>query len=423
MAITPTGAIFKTLSFDGESLRSYGVYISGEATFNAPAREVEMISIPGRSGQLALDKGRFENIEVTYPAGIYADTEEDFAEAVSELRNFLCSRSGYCRIEDDYNPNEFRMGIYKSGLEVTPALLKAGEFDLVFDCKPQRWLKSGEDEIEVQDGDTITNPTLFESSPLLEVEGYGALTVNGSEIKLTNDLLGVYTIREAVSYSINPYISDNCYIGNYYANIGDKVSVGATTITIYLKASAVDYKSIIIDSVPTISGFTGATVSAYLADSLTLAISIKLPKVDFALGGNYSATADTHTDIRLVKNDDTTVSGSVRYLAMINNGSGSRSISISNGLQLNGAISFGSWNSEIKGASIVVDSTQTLLGHPTYIDCDLGEAYKVESGQVISLNAHIDLGSDLPTLASGANTVTFGNTITDLKVVPRWWKI
>ena len=75
MAVNKTGAMFKSLTFDGEDSRDYGVYITGQAVFNAPEREVEMISIPGRNGQFALDKGRFENIEVTYPAGIFANTE------------------------------------------------------------------------------------------------------------------------------------------------------------------------------------------------------------------------------------------------------------------------------------------------------------------------------------------------------------
>lgn len=73
--------------------------------------------------------------------------------------------------------------------------------------------------------------------------------------------------------------------------------------------------------------------------------------------------------------------------------------------------------------TIYGDSTQSVLGQPTYIDCDLGEAYKVESGEIISLNRYIDLGSDLPKLAVGNNTFTFDNTVTDLKVVPRYWKI
>ena len=149
MAIAETGDIFKALTFDGVSSRDYGVYITGEAVFNAPERDVEMITIPNRNGAFALDNGRFENITVSYPAGIFADTETDFAQAISDFRNVLCSKRGYCRLEDEYNPDEYRMAIYKSGLEVSPAQLKAGEFEIIFECKPQRWLKSGDEIIEV----------------------------------------------------------------------------------------------------------------------------------------------------------------------------------------------------------------------------------------------------------------------------------
>ena len=108
MAIAPTGEMFKELIFDGVSSRDFGVYITGEAVFDAPKRDVEMIAIPGRNGEYALDRGRFENIDVKYPAGIFADSEEDFARAISDFRNFLCSRSNYCRLEDTYNEDEFR---------------------------------------------------------------------------------------------------------------------------------------------------------------------------------------------------------------------------------------------------------------------------------------------------------------------------
>ena len=72
---------------------------------------------------------------------------------------------------------------------------------------------------------------------------------------------------------------------------------------------------------------------------------------------------------------------------------------------------------------IIGDSTKSLLGNPTYIDCELGDAYRIESGQYISLNGNVDLGSDLPKLAPGSNTVTFDNTVTELKITPRWWKV
>ena len=74
-------------------------------------------------------------------------------------------------------------------------------------------------------------------------------------------------------------------------------------------------------------------------------------------------------------------------------------------------------------ASAIADSTKSYLGHPTYIDCESGEAYKVENDTYYSLNRYIALGSDLPTLAPGTNTFEVDNTITDLKVTPRWWRL
>lgn len=181
MAINKTGAIFKSLTFDGESSRDYGIYITGEAVFNAPEREVEMIAIPNRNGAFALDKGRFENIEVTYPAGVFAGSETDFAKAISDFRNMLCSRKGYCRLTDEYNPDEFRLAVYKSGLEVDPVALRAGEFDITFECKPQRYLMSGENKFIVGEwGDTDV-----ETGDIIDIDNTsGAIEVKSAEVAL-----------------------------------------------------------------------------------------------------------------------------------------------------------------------------------------------------------------------------------------------
>lgn len=233
MAVIPTGAIYKSLVFDGEDSRNYGVYITGEAVYNAPERDVEMISIPGRNGSFALDKGRFQNIEVSYPAGIFANTEADFAQGISDFRNFFCSRNGYVRLTDDYNPNEYRMAVYKSGLDVSPAQLKAGEFKIVFDCKPQRYLTSGEEPItigewhetetasgsiasfEAKAGDAVKS-LLADIEPIQDLHGYDKPWVGGAGKNKLNCLVATikskntggtwsgnaYTFR-GVTYTLN----------------------------------------------------------------------------------------------------------------------------------------------------------------------------------------------------------------------------
>lgn len=180
-------AIFKSFTFDGINSLDKGVYITGEAVYNAPERVVEMIEIPGKNGALAIDQGRFTNIEVTYPAGAYAKSQADFAEKIREIRNILASRYTYKRIEDEYNPDEYRLGLYKSGLDVAAVAYQiAGEFKITFDCKPQRFLKSGEEPQTFTNSDSITNPTDFASRPLLVVTGAGQLVIGAHVIEISN---------------------------------------------------------------------------------------------------------------------------------------------------------------------------------------------------------------------------------------------
>lgn len=129
----------------GVSLReTYGVEITGEAVYNAPARDVEFVTVPGRNGELVIDHGRFENIEVTYPCSIAAGYQAN----IDGLRAYLKTLVGYVEISDTYHPDEYRLGVYVAGLETTNGWkMTGGTFDLVFNCKPQRFLRSGDEPI------------------------------------------------------------------------------------------------------------------------------------------------------------------------------------------------------------------------------------------------------------------------------------
>lgn len=411
MAVAPTGAIYKSLIFDGEDSRDYGVYITGEAVYNAPERDVEMIAIPGRNGAYALDNGRFENIEVIYPAGIFADNETDFAEAISDFRNFLCSKKGYCRLEDEYNPDEYRMAIYKSGLEVSPAQMKAGEFEIIFECKPQRWLKSGETAITVSSSDTITNPTLFESSPLLEIEGYGTLNVNGTEIEIADELVGDVSVRTHIDQYSNSY---SVTFPDVYINTGDQIQVNDAVIILpYRRRSG--NRTISSKSNTSTSGDGTVAYSSGNITSFTMTATFTTP-LTFSYG--TEATKEITYSFRLTYDNGTIDNFTFKFQVSYD---GNKTITFYTPANYKGW--FEPYNVEITSNEIIIHSTATAFGHPTYIDCDIGEAYAVDGGVISSLNQYIALGSKLPTLSVGSSEITFDNTITDLKVTPRWWKI
>ena len=420
MAIAPTGDIYKAFSFDNTSSRNFGVYITGSAVYNAPERDVEMVTVPGRNGNLVVDNGRFENIEVTYPAGIFAETEADFAQAISDLRNFLCSRKGYCRLTDEYNPDEYRLGIYKSGLEVEPSQLKAGEFELIFDCKPQRFLTSGEEEVDVLNPvpTTIINPTLFDSQPLLEIWGYGDVSVNGYDIQLNDEDVGTILLMDAGKTEL--------WYGNDYSTLlvdnGDTITLNGFKAVHQVwrkdKQTLPEPTSITygtnhdFDVVTTYKSgsFKGWMFTFTVSDDFTFTAGTDAElKTDIVVV--FGADATNHTGTITIKLKNTVVDSGTQNLLIDTHLSGNMNY-------FDRSTSTNYWN-----GSLYADSTQSVLGNPTYIDMELGEAYKVVGTEYVSINQFVALGSDLAVLNPGENSVSHSYYVTGFKIVPRWWKV
>ena len=417
-----TGAIFKGLTFDGEDSKDYGVYITGQAVYNSPERDVEMISIPGRDGAFALDRGRFSNIEVTYPAGLFGVDEADFAQAIADFRNMLGSRVGYCRLEDEYNPGEYREAVFKAGVEVTPASLESGQFDIVFECKPQRWLESGEDAVTLTSGDTINNPTLFEARPMLQVWGYGDIDLGAQEITLANALVGDVIISnggndgntDATRYKLTPDYTQ--------VNAGDAVTVDSSTMMYRLSSS--NTRNLSVSGV-SLSWVTGSgTVSFLYQYPGYLFVNLVATPVPCNYGTANASIFEANITVTV-----TGTSGGVK--------TGTYNITITGAYSAAGVLSYTATFTKASGDTIFdgydkrsanwgivsANSTKSALGSPTIIDLDIGEAYYTSGGDVISADAALTLPATLPVLPPGATTITFDNTITQFNVVPRWWQL
>lgn len=182
------------LIFGGVNSRDFGVWISGSDTYAAPERDTEHVSVPGRNGDLIIDNGRWKNKQVTYPAFF----PYNFPEKMEAFRAAICRKLGYQRLEDSYHPDEYRMAEFVNGITPTnmAAYNKSGDFRLTFNCKPQRFLKSGDEPIQ------FIPPIIFAgemSCGYIPVNGSVTYTMHGGSEELmvqihTYDAQG--TIRE-----------------------------------------------------------------------------------------------------------------------------------------------------------------------------------------------------------------------------------
>lgn len=410
----------------------FGIYITGEAVYNAPQRAVEFVDVPGRNGAIALDQGRFNNITVTYPAGTFGSTQEDFREAVSNFRNALMSFKGYQKLEDTYHPDEYRMAVYTAGLEVTPVHYgTAGEFEITFECKPQRWLKCGDYPAPVESGQVLTNPSQFESSPVLLSQGYGMINFNGFSIGLeNNDPMGLIELPQVVfnyeGTGGSSGVQRVASLDQYRMEPGDHIYM------VYNKTGFMT--SLNFRPTDTVSNVTVGTLSSNLGQE-------SFSHFERSDGSYYIEFAGYPlNDIEFIKG----TTSYLEYTAPITFDVGSTSHSFTAKMTM-----YYDGDSEITiGVRLIKNSTAELSISSTYfafhtdkwyadstfpvwhqdfeyvvIDCDLGEAYAVDSDGYVSLNKWVNFGSDLPTLGPGQNKITFDNTVTSLQIKPRWWKI
>lgn len=197
-----------SFTYNGVSSSSFtGVYVGGQATFGAPQRDVTKVAIPGRNGELIRDNGRFLNTQIAYTIVIM----NDFVNTARQIKDWLMSVRGYARLEDTYQPNHYRMARVADVIEFeTGAYNATGKAQVIFDCKPQRFLKSGETEQTFSSSGTITNPTPFDAKPLIRLSGNGTLSVQIGNMTITATNVSFYVDIDCESM--------NCYKGDVNKN-------------------------------------------------------------------------------------------------------------------------------------------------------------------------------------------------------------
>ena len=161
------------ITWAGKNSKELNLTIERYPAPSRPTKKYSVISVPGRNGDLHIDTGAYSNYIQPYEIGIKGPKKE-LAEAVKNVAEWLYGPAGYQRLEDNYDPDTFRLAYYAGPLDVENMLNTFGRATVEFNCKPQRFLKSGESAVNVLSGDAIYNPTAFTALPIINIYGSGA---------------------------------------------------------------------------------------------------------------------------------------------------------------------------------------------------------------------------------------------------------
>ena len=174
-------------------------YVADSDGWSSATRCLDAITVPGRNGTLTpLNSRSFENKSITYQCYL----KREMKSKLDELIGYLNSFQGYQRLEDTHHPKYFRLARYNGSFEVSTKDKLGAVFNVIFDCMPQKFLKSGETVMTLTTSGTITNPTNYEAKPILKIYGVGTIKISQSVIKILK--------------SGNKYIEVDCDLLNAY---------------------------------------------------------------------------------------------------------------------------------------------------------------------------------------------------------------
>lgn len=161
--------------FNGKSSKDCRIEVEKPPGYSVPHREYEVVHVPGRNGDLIHNNNSYENITAEYEVSIAVPDHASYAHTMAKVQEWLHQKSGYLRLEDSYDDDCYRMAYYDEESKIENYFNKAGKFTITFNCKPGRWLKSGENVVHIgSSGQTLVNPTEFRSDPLIQVHGSGS---------------------------------------------------------------------------------------------------------------------------------------------------------------------------------------------------------------------------------------------------------
>ena len=164
----------ETFYLDGIDAQTAGIYLQKPIVFSKAVPNIESKTIPGRNGDLIFDTGSYKNRSGS--ASCFC-LQEDVETAISSAGRFLMGKNGYRRLETSDDPDHYWMARVENSPRIEQRLRLLAPFEIGFDCKPQRFVKAGENAVVFTSNGSLFNQYGQIALPFITLYGQGAGTL------------------------------------------------------------------------------------------------------------------------------------------------------------------------------------------------------------------------------------------------------
>ena len=164
--------------YKGISSKDMHLRMLNDITFTSPTRDVNMIQVPGRDGDLIMDNGRYESVIRSVPCRLAAPLGTDVETLISQINNWLIDDGRFHAFTWENDPEFEYLARVEGDVTSQRILSRYGKTVIDFRLHPIKYLTSSLTEQQVTTGTNVPNPFNIEAKPIIRIVGNGDFTLN-----------------------------------------------------------------------------------------------------------------------------------------------------------------------------------------------------------------------------------------------------
>jgi len=207
--------------FRGRRSKEMNMVIRNEMEFILPETDLEFTTVDGRSSDIIFDRGKYKDIEKTFPMRIYKERDKTIAAQLRNIAGWLYLSHEYTPLIFSGYPEYFYKALGYSGASGKDVKRKWLDIEFTFKCQPYVFRLDGEDEREILSGQSITNPEIFTSLPIISFNKTTATAdsnvyINGQQFRIAKEAgTGIITMdcENGIAYKTGGVnVSKYCFL-------------------------------------------------------------------------------------------------------------------------------------------------------------------------------------------------------------------
>jgi len=164
-------------SYKGIRSKDMHLRVLNDISFASPKRDVNLVQVPGRDGDLIMDNGRFESVIRSIPCRIEAPAGTDVESLINGINNWLIKDAGLHPFTWENDPDFTYLASIEGAVVNQRVLSHYGKTVIDFKLHPIKYLESSLTERQITSGTNVENPFNIEAKPILRIVGEGDITI------------------------------------------------------------------------------------------------------------------------------------------------------------------------------------------------------------------------------------------------------